>query len=100
MRGRAKAITFHVFEPQMVVEALDSGSVDDWRTHDKEVAAENRRCAAYKRKVTRPLARQEKAKSLPSEDSAPLEGWAEFGANGLCAEMTAPVHARGLGSSY
>lgn len=83
LRGRAKAITFHIFEPQMVVEVLDSGSVDEWREHDKEAAAENRRRSAYNRKLTRTLAKQEKAKSFPSDDGAPLEGWAEFGADGL-----------------
>lgn len=83
LRGRARAITFHVFDPQMVVQVLDSGSVDEWREHDKEGAEENRRRAAHKRKLTRTLAKQEKAKSLPSEESAPLEGWAEFGADGL-----------------
>ncbi len=83
LRGRAKAITFHVFEPQIVLEVLDSGNVDEWREQDKEAAAENRRRAAYKRKLTRTLESQEKAKSLPSEDGATLEGWAEFGADGL-----------------
>lgn len=83
LRGRAKAITFHVFEPEMVIEALDSGVVDQWREHDKEAVAENRRRAAYKRKLTRTLARQEKVKGSPPDDPAPLDGWEEFGADGL-----------------
>jgi hypothetical protein len=82
LRGRAKAITFHVFEPQKVLDVLDSGDVDEWRENDKQAAAENRRRAAYKRKLTRTLAGQTKAKNSPSDD-APLEGWAEFGDDGL-----------------
>jgi hypothetical protein len=82
LRGRAKAITFHVFEPQKVLDVLDSGDVDEWRENDKEAAAENRRRAAYKRKLTRTLAGQTKAKNSPSDD-APLEGWAVFGDDGL-----------------
>lgn len=87
LRGRARQITFHVFEPQMVEDLLDRGAVEEWREEDAAAAMENRRNAAYKAKLTRSLKKDSKA-TAPSQDvteeaSAKLRGWEEFGRDGL-----------------
>jgi hypothetical protein len=88
LRGRAKQITFHVFDPRQVEEVLNNDLVAAWREADAETAAENRRRAAWKAKLTR----SEKAASTPppAPDSNPedasrhqLQGWAEFERDGL-----------------
>lgn len=82
LRGRARKITFHVFDPRHVEELLDSGVIDDWREQDAETARENRRRAAWNRK----LARAEKAGKLAPEaddERVQLVGWAEFEREGL-----------------
>ena len=82
LRGRARKITFHVFDPRRVEELLDSGQIDDWREEDAETARENRRRAAWNRK----LARAEKSgKAAPDGDDerVQLVGWAEFEREGL-----------------
>lgn len=83
LRGRARKITFHVFDPRQVEELLDSGVIDDWRELDAETARENRRRAAWQRK----LVRAEKAgKGAPAEgvgEPVQLVGWAEFERLGL-----------------
>ncbi|HEY8357158.1 MAG TPA: hypothetical protein VIL30_06810 [Ramlibacter sp.] len=43
LRGRARKITFHVFNPSIVEELLDADRITDWREADKETATENRR---------------------------------------------------------
>jgi hypothetical protein len=82
LRGRARKITFHVFDPRHVEDLLDSGVIDDWREQDAETARENRRRAAWQRK----LAKAEKAgKAAPDKDGerVQLMGWAEFERSGL-----------------
>lgn len=82
LRGRAREITFHVFDPRHVEDLLDSGVIDDWREQDAEAARENRRRAAWQRK----LAKAEKAgKRAPDADGerVQLVGWAEFEREGL-----------------
>ena len=84
LRGRARKITFHVFDPRRVEELLDSGQIDDWREQDAETARENRRRAAWQRK----LARAEKAGQSPpaeqgSGERVPLAGWDAFERLGL-----------------
>lgn len=87
LRGRAKQITFHVFDPRMVEGLLDSGIIDDWREEDALAATENRRRAAYKAKLTRSLkSRKNKPSpkvSTPDTPSADLPGWEEFSAEGF-----------------
>ena len=87
LRGRAKLITFHVFDPRVVEDILDRGLVDEWREDDIAAAAENRRRAAYKAKLTRSLKRRSNAEPSPQAetDDAPgkLEDWEEFGRDGL-----------------
>lgn len=39
--GRAKKITFHIFDPRLVEEVLDKDLVEQWRVEDAVVAAEN-----------------------------------------------------------
>ncbi|KQS71672.1 hypothetical protein ASG39_20665 [Rhizobium sp. Leaf371] len=87
LAGRAKKITFHVFDANIVEELLNSGVVDEWRDEDKATAAENRRRAAYKAKLTRSLRKAETAAPRstpgPDEPSAALEDWDAFGRDGL-----------------
>ena len=83
LRGRARKITFHVFDPRRVEDLLDSGVIDDWREQDAETARQNRRRAAWARKVARA---EQAGKGKPAEDvgeRVPLVGWAEFERLGL-----------------
>jgi hypothetical protein len=87
LAGRARQITFHVFDPRVVEELLDSGAVDEWREDDIAAAAENRRWAAYKAKLTRSLKKGSDTLSLPSAKSesatTKLSDWEEFDRDGL-----------------
>ena len=87
LAGRARKITFHVFDPKVVEDLLDSGMVDQWREEDVAAKAENRRRAAYKSKLTRSLKKGSKSavsSQASSEDAnARLTGWEEFGRDGL-----------------
>lgn len=85
LRGRARKITFHVFDPRRVEEILDSDLVATWREEDALTAAENRRKAAWKAKLARA---EKKAQPDPSGDRQTDEGhkligWAEFEREGL-----------------
>ena len=53
LRGRAKKITFHVFDPRHIEDVLDRDLVIVWREDDAMTAAENRRWAAGKAALTR-----------------------------------------------
>lgn len=85
LRGRARKITFHVFDPKIVEELLDRGMVDEWRETDAETKLENRRRAAYQAKLTRSLkkAGKSKTKSKSSKSDAPLAGWEAFERDGF-----------------
>jgi hypothetical protein len=87
LRGRARKITFHVFDPRIVADILDRGVVDDWREEDAAAAAENRRRAAYKAKLTRSLRNTTKGGSNSEAEhgdvASNLAGWEEFGRDGL-----------------
>lgn len=87
LNGRAKRITFHVFDPKLVEDILDRGAVDEWREADALAATENRRKAAYKAKLTRSLKKASKVSKAPErhpDDSATkLRGWEEFDIDGL-----------------
>jgi len=84
LRGRARQITFHVFDPAVVVDILDRGAVDEWREDDIAAAAEKRRQSAMKAKLTRSL-RKGKKKGTRKDGSnpSPLRGWDEFDAEGF-----------------
>src|SRR3569623_405549 len=53
LRGRARTLTIHVFDPRVVEDILDREVVAEWRETDAVTAAENRRRAAWKAKLTR-----------------------------------------------
>jgi hypothetical protein len=86
LRGRARKITFHVFEPRIVEDILDRSLVDAWREDDAITAAENRRRAAWKAKLTRASKRQPQASNEADRRGAGsgpgLIGWAEFERDG------------------
>jgi hypothetical protein len=86
LQGRARKITFHVFDPRVVEDLLDRAAVDEWREEDAAAKAENRRRAAYQAKLTRSLKKQEKAGRTEQNADEPLRGlsgWEEFGNDGL-----------------
>lgn len=87
LNGRARQITFHVFDPKIVEDLLDRGVVDEWREQDAEARAEKRREAAYKAKLTRSLKRTKKAKTTSARDpdgpASKLRGWDDFDSEGL-----------------
>jgi hypothetical protein len=53
LRGRAKAVTFHLFDPRHIEDVLDRDLPGLWREHDAQAAADNRRRAAGKAALTR-----------------------------------------------
>ena len=53
LRGRARKITFHVFDPRHIEDVLDRDLVTVWREEDAMTVAENRRRAAGKAALTR-----------------------------------------------
>lgn len=87
LNGRARKITFHVFDPKVVEDLLDRGTVDEWRENDAEAKAENRLKAAHKAKLTRSLKNSKAKKKVNVEKSddtsAGLSGWDEFDVDGL-----------------
>lgn len=86
LRGRAKKITFHVFDPRKVEDIPDRDLVSAWREEDAATAAENRRRAAWKAKLTRSQNSGGKVRSphgSPDAVSRPkLLGWEEFERDG------------------
>ena len=79
LRGRAKKVTFHVFDPRVVEDILNSGLIDAWREDDAVKAAENRRKAAWKARLTRARKNDKPlVQSADDEDRFKLRGWAEF----------------------
>ncbi|MGN7293764.1 hypothetical protein [Rhizobium sp. SAFR-030] len=87
LNGRARQITFHVYDPRAVEDLLDRGAVDEWRVEDAEAKAEKRLKAAYQAKLTRSLKKTRKPKIASKDTSteAPtrLKGWDEFDVDGL-----------------
>jgi hypothetical protein len=75
LRGRARSITFHVFDPRVVEDLLSGDTIDAWREDDALTAAENRRRAAWKSKLRREAA---KAPAPQGEDRPDLVGFDEF----------------------
>jgi hypothetical protein len=85
LRGRARKITFHVFDPHHIEDLLDRDMPSLWREQDVLAAAENRRRAAGKAALTRAAKRaKKKATTTGSTNPSPkLEGWEEFDLDGL-----------------
>lgn len=84
LRGRARQITFHVFNPRQIEDVLDRDLVSAWREDDVITKAENRQLAretaALKRKPKPVIAPE------PSSDDGggqKLRGWEEFARDGL-----------------
>lgn len=88
MRGRSKAVTFHVFDPRHIEDILDRDLASTWREEDAQEVTENRRRGAGKAALTRAGKRERTARSprKAGKDDAPqpkLEGWDTFEAEGL-----------------
>jgi hypothetical protein len=88
LRGRARQITFHVFDPRHIEDVLDRNLPDVWRQEDAQTAAENRRRAAGKAALARAEKKQKKSLlgSRVSKGGASdkrIEGWEEFDPDGL-----------------
>lgn len=86
LRGRAKKVTFHIFDPRVVEDLLDRDRVSEWREQDALAATENRRRASWKAKLSR-SAKQDASAESSSENQrgrAPskLLGWDEFDRTG------------------
>jgi hypothetical protein len=88
LAGRAKKITFHVFDPRHVEDVLDRDLLSVWREDDANQKAEKRRQAAWNRALVRAEKSQPKPVS-PAEDNPAeagrhrLAGWEEFERDGL-----------------
>jgi hypothetical protein len=87
LNGRARQITFHVYDLKVVADLLDQGTVDEWREKDAGDKAEKKREAAYRAKLTRSLKKAKKAPKKSNTDSADrapkLKGWEQFDIDGL-----------------
>ena len=84
LRGRAKGVTFHIFDPKIAEDVLDRGLVDAWREDDALAAAERRRKAVWKAKLARSKAAKPSHREENEDKETPqLRGWAEFEREGL-----------------
>lgn len=88
LRGRARKITFHVFDPRHIEDVLDRDLPEVWRDEDKLTAAENRRRGAQKaalKKAGKPAGADPIRRSPGNDgDAAPaLKGWDHFDLDGL-----------------
>lgn len=85
LRGRAKAVTFHVFDPRHIEDVLDRDLPALWRAADAEATAETRRRAAGKAARTRAgQAPPPATRSAPPEPRPlDLDGWDAFAGEGL-----------------
>ncbi len=88
LHGRAKAVTFHVFEPNHVEDVLDRDLPAIWRAEDRQAAAEARRRAAGKAALTRTSKRRPEAKAgvcrerPERSDGSDLKDWEAFASLG------------------
>lgn len=87
LAGRARQITFHVFDLKVVEDLLDRGAVDEWRVEDAEAKAERRQRTADEARLRRRMKKNAKSKARETEgadeDAAHLSGWAEFDRDGF-----------------
>jgi hypothetical protein len=85
LAGRARRITFHIFDPKVVEDLLDRGAVDEWRIEDVEAKAEKRARAAYQAKLTRQAKKRKPSKKAEGTEEAAsaLRGWEDFDLDGL-----------------
>ena len=88
LRGRARKITFHVFDPRHIEDVLDRDLASVWREQDAIATADNRRRAAGKAaltragKRTRSMGATSGAREVDAA-SPKLEGWEDFDLDGL-----------------
>lgn len=89
LRGRARKITFHVFDPGHIEDVLDRDLPEVWREEDRLTAAENRRRgaqkAALKKKAGKLVGADTDRRNAGKDgDPAPaLKGWDDFDVDGL-----------------
>lgn len=88
LRGRARKITFHVFDPRHIEDVLDRNLPEVWREEDALTAAENRRRAAGKAALTRAGKRPKNATGSAKSIKGPhtetkLKNWDDFDLDGL-----------------
>lgn len=85
LQGRARKITFHVFDPRVVEDLLDRAAVDEWREEEAAARAENRRRAAHQAKLTRSRKKKNAQRTEADIDKAATElsGWDDFDSDGL-----------------
>ncbi|WP_182422105.1 hypothetical protein [Aureimonas sp. ME7] len=89
LRGRSKAVTFHVFDPRHVEDVLDRDLPTLWREEDALAIAEARRRAAAKAALTRAAKSEAKEpRAAPkggrrSNERPNLREWDEFDAEGF-----------------
>ena len=86
LRGRARKITFHVFDPRHIEDVLDRDLATVWREEDAATAAENRRRAAGKAALKRAQEKGRKNAGALGQTLAPspkLKGWDDFDIDGL-----------------
>lgn len=82
MRGRSKAVTFHVFDPKHIEDVLDRDLPTIWREQDAEEAARNRRRGANKAARTR-ADKLSQRRGKTGTDGTKLDGWDAFEDEGL-----------------
>ncbi|WP_246675333.1 hypothetical protein [Mesorhizobium sp. B2-3-4] len=86
MRGRSKAVTFHVFDPRHIEDVLDRDLAVVWREEDAQEVADNRRRGAAKAVLTRAgkvnAAAVRKARK-PDDPRPSLQDWEAFEDEGL-----------------
>lgn len=88
LRGRARKITFHVFDPRHIEDVLDRDLPEVWREEDKLAAAENRRRGAQKAALKKAgkLAGADPIRRSGGSDgdsASVLKGWDDFDLDGL-----------------
>ncbi|MCB1468701.1 MAG: hypothetical protein KDK08_16525 [Rhizobiaceae bacterium] len=88
LRGRARKITFHVFDARHIEDVLDRGLPEIWREEDALAAAENRRRGAQKAALKKAGKLDRKSSQAADnksgkEASPTLKGWDDFDLDGL-----------------
>lgn len=85
LRGRARKITFHIFEPRHIEDILDRNLPDIWREEEALAAAENRRRGRQKAALRKAgkLPANAKVKDSAGREKTPLKGWDDFDLDGL-----------------
>lgn len=85
LKGRAKKITFHIFDPILIEDLLDRDIVMIWRKNDAIAAVEKRQRAAVIAKMRRTIKVTKPPKpQLESDIPEPkLLDWEDFNADGF-----------------